>query len=230
MSSRHRGTIYQQILGADLGIHLHSRYRATSAAWVDGTSRISFAGNGSPTVGADGSFGRGAPAVQCASAGTQRYLATALSGLFPSGTRPWVYTVCRYRALTGNFPCALSLGSATTTQISLVSTISGVNFRGYLAPTVVLGPTPDTAVHGLGTWGDGVNVNISVDGVITTAANAAATAVDISNIGIGTGGSSDAGDTILGNISFWLILISRRYPGAAKAAAIHANARTEYSF
>jgi hypothetical protein len=184
-----------------------------------------------PPYAADGTVAASKPAIQCATTGALQLQGSAMTTLAAAGTRPYTLSRVRMRSagggIGGHFPNILCMGAAATDSFNVFNNTGGAGSTTNFNMTAgVTGPVGDTSIHTIECWGDGTNLNIAVDGVITSTASAATIATSSTSLSIAAALSAVA--FTCSDSSHWLHLFASAYPGAIKSAQLRALAAVEF--
>jgi hypothetical protein len=173
-----------------------------------------------PTYAADGANFGGKPVVQTAITGSKVLACTGLSGFVANGSKPYVFSVYRFRVLdTGLNAGVFDLGDAALTRHYLTwRTDNSVHFLVNNA-TDVAGPVGDLLPHTAQTW-VGTVTNLTVDASAFTAVGATGVSADVTQIGLGC--LSFAGNIQPSDTSHAMHLVCSSVPSGAQIAAIKA--------
>lgn len=175
---------------------------------------LSATGANRPDMNADSTNFGARPVIQCAITGVKCLRATTGLGasFLAAGERPYILMCFRYRAVTGTFPTAIAIGTATVDQITLA--VSGTKLRTYNAPSTVVNSAADvgTTVHTVATWLDGTSLHQTMDRASGLAADASSLPANVDRLALGTGVTTDA---VIANASIAEVIVLNGYPGAS---------------
>lgn len=232
---------YQTLLGATLveGWDVRAGVTVNSGmqAWAGQQRGIVLVESGArPVFAADGSTFGGVPVLQARKDSPDMAMKIDSIGGAPlsaSGSRPWVLARYRYRTVPGGGQdTAIVSGgvSGVSNNMNLTARGAASQLRGSINDAVsgahaLEASITDTAVHTLDLWADGTNLNMMRDATLTSVANTAAIAADVTALSIGKLAS---GGFWYGDVSVALVLWCSAYPGATVAAAVRARVALDF--
>lgn len=209
----------------------HGELGASAASAVGQIAGITLPANGAPTVGPDGAFFNGRNVYKSTTSGSAYWRGAALASGIPSGAKPWVYAIGRWRSVPGGADkCLVGLdrsGASAECDLRVDSTGNRNTFStsGYCVATNGVG---DTNVHRIWAWANAsapFNVgNLTVDDVnatgtsTTTGVSGSITGISIGGHGGSVYGVSDA------SVAFYLICLTT--PSAGEISALNAWAQS----
>ncbi len=231
---------YQSILGNNMiecwdagqGV-VQSAGTVTSWTGLNGLAMLP--SSQSPYYGVDTGYFKNRPVVQCAYAtGVTRALqCNAFYTLIPSGTRPWLLSVFRYRRqdLTAGQYSIFGAGIPGTSDFLLLQVVKATNqsqLRGTVIGTTTWsnGPDPiDTNPHTTQVWHTGTNQILTVDLTDYTLANTSSFQGNATSLSIG---KTASGAYHWSNTSHCLHILCRGKPTDAQIAQIKNRVRAEW--
>lgn len=228
------GASYQAILGpllvemwhSQLGIATVSGNVDTWTGQIGGRVLAAAAAINRPAYAVDGSVFGAKPVVQTSLASLTYLRVNGLTpALFASGTKPWVYSVARFRvANPGLFSHLYSASGGSDHNYIRISNGNNVQ-GGSSSGGLVTDGAADTVRHGFQTFLDGTKINLVIDGTVTQAAVAGSTTADATRFSVGCAG---ADGIFVSTASIALIVCCTAKPNAAQIAAISALASAEF--
>lgn len=203
----------------------HGELGASAANAVGQVAGTAVTGQNSPTVGIDTGYFNERPVYQATRATGACWQAKMLVTPLDTGTRPWVFTVLRARALAADFQMLFEMGNYYVGQCDFDTRYSQLEVGSFPGLWTVTGPAIDTRVHRLKTWTVGTAAYLQVDGTLYTNPSGGG-ALDnlISSFGIGAG---CVGGNV-GDVSVAFVLICKSRPTAAEEAALDRWAMSYY--
>lgn len=197
------------------------------ASWTDYVGGRVLTGTGTPVVAADGSLFNGRAVAQTAAAGNF-WRNAALATVLATGTRPWAYTIGRFRSVAATVTLT-SYGRPAGSHDLSIQNVAGAptTYRGFFLGTIASSsPTPsDTSPHRFKGWLDGTNANLTVDAANYTAASAASLAGNVTAVAVGANAADGTGP---GDCSVAFHLLCSEKPTAAEEQALDAWSAAYY--
>lgn len=177
-----------------------------------------------PGYGADGTDFNGRNVIQCVQA-TSSLFAAGLPVYAANGSRPYVISIYRYRALPvpADVRTLFSLGVSGVVDAFIQRVDNPGVPRFQLTGTalsVVAASPADTNKHRYEAWADGVNVNTMVDAALVQTPSAFALTNNLTTIAVSN--AAGAGAVQQSSTSHAFHAIYTAYPGAAVVAALRA--------
>lgn len=199
----------------------HSERALLVASWTDTrVSGIVLAGQGTPVVSADTGFFRGRQVAQTINVGAHHWANRALGTIAATGTLPWYYVVGRFRSVPPVNQNLTGMGrAATADNMTLRHNVAGNVRDVFMNGITVANGLGDQAVHRWHTCKDGVNANLSIDGVNATTATATTLTHDVNALAAGSAANA-AGNTADASLAYWFGASAR--PTPAEIAALDA--------
>lgn len=204
----------------------HSELNLSASAWVGQIGGRSLTGGGGATVARGGaSYFNNRLVARCYASGAG-WGATGMAELAAIATMPWSFVVYRLRTVPGdNVQHSIyDGGSGPSDGPYIIARGTTTELLQVVEGATVTGAAADTAVHTIATWLDGTNINLSVDGTVTSAARAGSLANAVDTFAIGC--RMFFGPTWFADVDVAFALFCSSKPSVFEVAALRAWAST----